>query len=205
MNKEFKKKQILTLSSPEMKLESFSTTPPHPHNKKGHNHQSVQWDTPASSQQKKAGMSNSQIKTILLVVCDVRVEYVPPIFKINHFQAKLQERVQNKRRDSWNVFHLLNQDKAISVCQFLAEKPNTSNASFCDSLVRLGLITEAPNFGSCHLPSLYLGRRKSYLSIGELVNTLPNSLTCRVLKVSQLTFSQIKSSHAYVVKVIYNL
>jgi hypothetical protein len=45
----------------------------------------------------------------------------------------------------------------------------------------------------------YLARRMSYLSIGELVNTLPNSLTCRVLEVSQLTFSQIKSSHTYVV------
>ena len=47
-------------------------------------------------------MSNSQIKSIVLVVCDVRVEYVPPSFKINHFQAKLQERVQNKLRDSWS-------------------------------------------------------------------------------------------------------
>jgi hypothetical protein len=82
-----------------MKLDSFSTNPPHPHNKIGHKYQSVQWDTPASSQPKKAGMSNSQIKTILLFVYDVRVEYVPPSFKINHFQAKLQEMVQNKRRD----------------------------------------------------------------------------------------------------------
>jgi len=59
-------------------------------------------------------MSNSQIKTTLLVVCDVRVEYLQPNFKINHFQAKLQERVQNKRRDPWNAVGLLHQDKAIS-------------------------------------------------------------------------------------------
>ena len=72
MNKECKKKQILTLSSPKMKLNSFCITPPHPHNKNGHKHQSVQWDNPASSQPKKAGMSNSQIKSILLVVCDVK-------------------------------------------------------------------------------------------------------------------------------------
>jgi hypothetical protein len=84
----------------ETRLSQYYPTPPHPRNKKGHKHQSIQWDTPASSQPKKAGMSNSQIKTILLVVCNVRVEYIPPTFKINHFQAKLQERVQNKRRDS---------------------------------------------------------------------------------------------------------
>jgi len=65
-------------------------------------------------------------KNILLLVCDVRVEYMSPSFKIHHFQAKLQERVQNKRRDSWNVAGLLNQDKAFSVCQFLTEKPNTN-------------------------------------------------------------------------------
>jgi len=60
MNKELKKKQILTLSSPKMKLDSFSTTPHYPHNKKGHKHHSVQWDTPASSQPMKAGISKSQ-------------------------------------------------------------------------------------------------------------------------------------------------
>jgi hypothetical protein len=71
-------------------------------------------------------MSNSQIKSILLAVCDLRVEYVSPSFKITTFKQNYKKKSKISEEIHGVVAGLLNQDKAISLCQFLAEKPNTN-------------------------------------------------------------------------------
>lgn len=99
--------------------------------------QSLQWKTPSSPRPKKARMSKSRVKTMLIVFFDhrgiVHHEFVPEGTTVNqHFYkevlGRLISRVRRVRRDLWEANNwMLHHDNApahsaISVKQFLAEK-----------------------------------------------------------------------------------
>ena len=100
--------------------------------------QSMHWKTPTSPRVKKARMSKSKLKVMLIVFFDINgiimIEWVPQGQTVNqHYYIetlkKLRERVRKKRTNLWsNNSWLLHQNNnapahnALSVKQFLAEK-----------------------------------------------------------------------------------
>lgn len=99
--------------------------------------QSMHWKTPSSPRMKKARMSKSKLKAMLIVFFDIQgvlmIEWVPEGKTVNQqyykeVLIKLRERVRKKRPDAWkNCSWILHQDNApahnaLSVKQFLAEK-----------------------------------------------------------------------------------
>lgn len=99
--------------------------------------QSMHWKTQSSPRMKKARMSKSKLKAMLIVFFDVRgvimVEWVPEGQTVNQkyyieVLEKLRERVRKKRPDMWkNNSWILHQDNApahnaLSVKRFLAKK-----------------------------------------------------------------------------------
>ena len=99
--------------------------------------QSLQWKTPASPRPKKARMSKSKVKTMLIVFFDhrgiVHLEFVPEGTTVNqHFYkevlTRLIARIRRSRRDLWESKRwFLHHDNApahaaISIQQFLAQK-----------------------------------------------------------------------------------
>jgi histone-lysine N-methyltransferase SETMAR len=98
--------------------------------------QSMQWKTPSSPRPKKARMSPSKFKAMLIVFFDIQgivmAEWVPSGQTVNQYYyievlKKLRERVRKKRPDLWRDGWILHQDNApahnaLSVKQFLAEK-----------------------------------------------------------------------------------
>ena len=99
--------------------------------------QSMHWKTPTSPRAKKARMSKSKLKVMLIVFFDIKgivmIEWVPQGQTVNQkyyieVLTKLRERMRKKRPDLWNNHSwILHQDNApahnaLSVKQFLAEK-----------------------------------------------------------------------------------
>nr|CAH7734624.1 unnamed protein product [Callosobruchus chinensis] len=99
--------------------------------------QSMHWKTQSSPRMKKARMSKSKLKAMLIIFFDVRgvimVEWVPQGQTVNQkyyieVLEKLRERVRKKRPDMWkNNSWILHQDNApahnaLSVKQFLEKK-----------------------------------------------------------------------------------
>lgn len=99
--------------------------------------QSMHWKTPASPRMKKARMSKSRVKAMLIVFFDIKgvimTEWVPEGQTVNQKYyidtlIKLREKIRKKRPDSWkNDSWILHQDNApahnaLSVKQFLADK-----------------------------------------------------------------------------------
>lgn len=99
--------------------------------------QSMHWKTPESPRMKKARMSKSKLKAMLIVFFDINgiimIDWVPEGQTVNQkyykeVLIKLRERVRKKRPDLWkNGSWILHQDNApahnaLSVKQFLADK-----------------------------------------------------------------------------------
>jgi hypothetical protein len=114
--------------------------------------QSMQWKTTHSPRPKKARMSKSKIKTMLVVFFDIQgiimTQYVPPGQTVNQMYyiellAKLQGKIRKKRPELWKNGWILHQDNApahnsLSVRQFLGRKKKSSCASPCSLLTRSG-------------------------------------------------------------------
>lgn len=98
--------------------------------------QSMHWKSPSSPKIKKAKMSKSRLKAMLIVFFDIKgvilIEWVPAGQTVNQAYyktvlQKLRERVRKKRPDLWkNNAWILHQDNApahtaLSVKQFLAD------------------------------------------------------------------------------------
>lgn len=98
--------------------------------------QSMHWKTPSSPRAKKARMSRSKFKAMLIVFFDIQgivmAEWVPSGQTVNQqyykqVLEKLRERVRKKRPELWKNGWILHQDNApahnaLSVKQFLASK-----------------------------------------------------------------------------------
>ncbi|KAL4092164.1 hypothetical protein QTP88_026717 [Uroleucon formosanum] len=98
--------------------------------------QSMHWRTPTSPRMKKARMSKSKFKAMLIVFFDIKgiifVEWVPCGQTVNQYYykevlIKLRERVRKKRPDLWKNGWVLHQDNApahsaFSIQRFLIEK-----------------------------------------------------------------------------------
>jgi histone-lysine N-methyltransferase SETMAR len=98
--------------------------------------QSMQWETTHSPRPKKARMSKSKIKTMLVVFFDIQLiittQYTPPGQTVNQtyyieLLTKLRGKIQRKRTELWENGWILHQDNApvhnaLSVQQFLAKK-----------------------------------------------------------------------------------
>ncbi|KAL4091658.1 hypothetical protein QTP88_026315 [Uroleucon formosanum] len=98
--------------------------------------QSMHWRTPTSPRMKKARMSKSKFKAMLIVFFDIKgiifVEWVPSGQTVNQYYykevlIKLRERVRKKRPDLWKNGWVLHQDNApahsaFSIQRFLTEK-----------------------------------------------------------------------------------
>ncbi|KAL4112100.1 hypothetical protein QTP88_015948 [Uroleucon formosanum] len=98
--------------------------------------QSMHWKTPTSPRMKKARMSKSKFKAMLIVFFDIKgiifVEWVPSGQTVNQYYCKevlikLRERVRKKRPDLWKNGWVLHQDNApahsaFSIQRFLTEK-----------------------------------------------------------------------------------
>ncbi|KAL4083729.1 hypothetical protein QTP88_029045 [Uroleucon formosanum] len=98
--------------------------------------QSMHWRTPTSPRMKKARMSKSKFKAMLIVFFDIKgiifVEWVPSGQTVNQYYykevlIKLRERVRKKRPDLWKNGWVLHQDNApahsaFSIQHFLTEK-----------------------------------------------------------------------------------
>lgn len=99
--------------------------------------QSMQWKSPTSPRPKKARMSKSKVKLMLIAFFDskgiVHLEFIPQGQTVNQYVYKevlqrLIRSVRDKRRDQWeNGTWILHHDnapthKALSIRQFLAER-----------------------------------------------------------------------------------
>jgi len=98
--------------------------------------QSMQWKSTLSPRPKKARMSRSKFKAMLIVFFDIQgivmAEWVPSSQMVNQqyyieVLMKLHERVRRKRLELWRCGWILHQDSAsannaLSVKQFLANK-----------------------------------------------------------------------------------
>ncbi|XP_029341252.1 uncharacterized protein LOC115033209 [Acyrthosiphon pisum] len=98
--------------------------------------QSMHWKTPTSPRMKKARMSKSKFKAMLIVFFDIKgiifVEWVPSGQTVNQYYykevlIKLRERVRKKRPDLWKNGWVLHQDNAaahsaFSIQRYLTEK-----------------------------------------------------------------------------------
>jgi len=98
--------------------------------------QSIRWKSTLSPRLKKARMSHSKFKAMLIVFFDIQgivmVEWVPSGQMVNQqcyieFLTKLRGRVRRKRPELWRNGWILHQDNvpahnALSVKQFLANK-----------------------------------------------------------------------------------
>jgi hypothetical protein len=118
-----------TVSSPAMKLGSFSMTQK-PNNNQCRGKQLTLQD------QKKARMSKSKIKTMLVIFFNIQgiimTWYVPPGQTVNEtyyveLLTKLRGKIRRKRPEFWRNGWILHQDNApahnaLSVRQFLAKK-----------------------------------------------------------------------------------
>jgi histone-lysine N-methyltransferase SETMAR len=96
----------------------------------------MHWKTPTSPRMKKARMSKSKFKAMLIVFIDIKgiifVEWVPngqPVnqYYYNEVLIKLKKRVRKKRPDLWKNGWVLYQDNtpvhsAFSIHRFLTEK-----------------------------------------------------------------------------------
>jgi histone-lysine N-methyltransferase SETMAR len=98
--------------------------------------QLMQWKTTHSPRPKKAQMSKSKIKTMLVVFFDIQgiimTQYVPPGQTMNQtyyieLLTKLRGKIRRKRPELWKNGWILHQDNALAhsallVRQFLAKK-----------------------------------------------------------------------------------
>jgi hypothetical protein len=83
--------------------------------------QSMQWETTHSPRPKKARMSKSKIKTMLVVFFDIQgiimTQYIPPGQIVNQMYytellTKLRRKIQRKRPELWKNGWILHQDNA---------------------------------------------------------------------------------------------
>ena len=87
----------------------------------------MQWKSPQSPRKKKARMSKSKFKAMMIVFFDIYIDWVPEGQTVNQVYYKnvlttLRERVRRRRPDMWkNASLILHHDNALSVKRYLAK------------------------------------------------------------------------------------